>query len=255
MLALLTNDDGIKAEGLQVLYEVACKFFDRVVVVAPRTQKSAISHAITINRSFRVFPGDRPDWWAVEANPSDCIFFGLRELLDAKPDFVLSGINLGPNVGYDTIYSGTVAAAREGLMNGVRSLAFSLAVTYPVPFEQAKPVVEKVLKHALDNPIPGWALINVNIPSVEMFGKLRGYRLAGLGTRVFAHKTATWRDPMGNVHGWIGGKDFIFEGDDDSDCRWLSKGYVTLTPLAWNHAPVLSPEMSAWVEKLNSIDR
>jgi len=250
MLALLTNDDGIRADGLRVLHSVASRLFDRVVVVAPRTQKSAVSHAITINRSFRVFPGEKPDWWAVEANPCDCVFFGMRELLDVKPDFVLSGINLGPNLGFDTIYSGTVAGAREGLMNGIASMAFSLAVTYPVPFEQAEPAVERVLRLVLENPLPRDVLLNVNIPSKETFGEVKGMKACGLGTRVFANKTATWRDPMGNAHGWIGGRDFLLEGEEDSDCRWIQQGYVTLTPLSWNHAVLDGREIAAWRSRL-----
>ena len=138
MFALITNDDGIQADGIQTLIRVASRVFDKIVVVAPRSQKSAVSQAITINRSFRVFERYGDDMYGLEATPTDCVFFGLRELVDRKPDFLLSGINLGPNLGYDTLYSGTVGAAREGLMNGIPSLAFSLAVTRPVDFEQAE---------------------------------------------------------------------------------------------------------------------
>jgi len=250
MLALITNDDGLNAPGIAPLIRVARKLFDRVVVVAPRSQTSAVSHGITINRTFRVFPQDEPDVYAVEALPADCVFFAMRHILDVQPDFVLSGVNLGPNMGYDTVYSGTVAGAREGLMHGVRSVAFSLAATRPVPFEQTEPVLEKVLRHCMEHPFPARMMLNVNIPSKEMFGDVKGYRLTSLGTRVFANKTALWKDPMGNLHGWIGGREFALEGNGDSDCRHLPEGYVTLTPLTWNLSLPEDLECSDWAKGL-----
>jgi len=246
MLALITNDDGIKADGLEALTRVARRVFDRVVVAAPRSQKSAVSHAITINRTFRIFERYGPDAYGLEATPADCVFLALRELLDEKPDFVLSGMNLGPNLGFDTIYSGTVAGAREGLMNRVRSMAFSLAVTRPVPFEQAEPWIEKVLRFAVENPFPDDTMMNVNIPSVEMFGVPRGFKVCSLGTRVFSNKTTVWEDPMGIKHGWIGGKDFALEGDENSDCHWIKQGYATLTPLTWNLGRADLADAAVW---------
>ncbi len=244
MLALVTNDDGIKAEGIRVLAQVARRIFDRVVVVAPRTQKSAVSQAITINRTFRVFQRYGPDAYGIEATPADCVFFGLRELLDERPDFVLSGVNLGPNLGYDTVYSGTVAGAREGIMNGVPSISFSLAVTQPAPFEQCAPYIEEVLRHALENGLPDRTMLNVNIPGQEIFGQPKGYR-------VFANQTALWEDPMGARHGWIGGKDFALEGDEYSDCYWMKQGYVTLSALTWDLSCNGRVDMRAW-EALSS---
>jgi len=251
MLALITNDDGITADGIQTLIRVARRVFDRVVVAAPRSQKSAVSQAITINRSFRIFDRYGDDMYALEATPTDCVFFALRELMDERPDFVLSGINLGPNLGFDTLYSGTVAGAREGLMNGIPSLAFSLAVTRPVDFEQAEVHVETVLKAAVKRGIPEGMMLNVNIPSQEMFGPVKGFRFCGLGTRVFDNKTVTWEDPMGAKHGWIGGRDFSLQGDEDSDCRWMAKGYATLTPLTWNLARTNAAGIDDWKEELD----
>jgi 5'-nucleotidase len=233
MLALITNDDGIQSPGISVLAEVARRVFDRVVVVAPRGQQSAVSHAITINKMFRVFP-DGQDRYALEATPADCVFYAVRQILDQKPDYVLSGVNLGPNLGFDTLYSGTVAGAREGLMHGIRSISFSLAANRPVPFDQAAPVIEQVLRNAGRFDWDPDVMLNVNIPSREMFSDPKGFRACSLGTRVFDNKTAQFTDPMGNTHGWIGGREFALKGDDDSDCVWLKKGYVTITPLTWN---------------------
>jgi len=251
MRVLVTNDDGIRADGIRSLVRAARRVFDEVVVVAPRVQKSAVSQAITVNRVFRVVERYGDDSFGLEGTPTDCVFFALHELLDKPPDFVLSGINLGPNLGFDTIYSGTVAGAREGLMNGVRSLSFSLAVTHPVPFEQAEPHVERVLRAVVDHPFPEDAMLNVNIPSREMFGEVQGYRACSLGRRVFANKTALWTDPMGQRHGWIGGRDLVLRGDENSDCHWVKQGYVTLTPLTWNLAINQHLDLASYEDRLN----
>jgi len=233
MLALITNDDGIGSPGIAMLERVARTYFDRVVVAAPRGQQSAVSHAITINKMFRVFK-EAEDRYAIEATPADCVFFAIRQLLDVRPDYVLSGVNLGPNLGFDTLYSGTVAGAREGLMHGIRSLSFSLAANRPVPFEQAAPVLEEIFGMLESFDWSRGTMLNVNIPSKEMFSAPKGFRACGLGTRVFDNKTAAFTDPMGMSHGWIGGREFALAGNEDSDCVWLKKGYVTISPLTWN---------------------
>jgi 5'-nucleotidase len=246
MLALITNDDGIKAPGIKALTEAARRHFDRVVVVAPRSQKSAVSQAITINKTFRVFDRYGDDAWAIEANPADCVFFAVRELLDEKPDMVLSGVNLGPNMGYDTLYSGTVAAAREGVLQGIPSMAFSLAVTQPVDFAQCAPHLDAVISRAIEHGIAPETMLNVNIPSREMFGEPKGIKVCGLGRRVFGNKTTIWEDPMGIKHGWIGGKDLALEGDEASDCHGMKQHYVTVSALGWNLSVNHQVDMSHW---------
>lgn len=253
MIALITNDDGYEAPGIKVLAEVARELFDRVVVAAPRGQKSAVSQAITLNRGLRIYPEDE-DGWAIEATPTDCVFFALRELMDEPPDFVLSGVNLGPNLGYDTLYSGTVAGAREGLMNGIPSLSFSLAATRPIPFEQAKPHIKRVLEFALATEWPEGVMLNTNIPSREMFCDPKGYKVCSLGRRVFDNKTATWTDPMGRDHAWIGGRNFAMEGGENSDCKCLKEGYVTLTPLTWDLSGDHNEQLLLMREKLTSLE-
>lgn len=246
MLALVTNDDGIKAPGIQVLVEAARRRFDRVVVAAPRTQKSAVSQSITINKAFRVFERYGPDAYGLEATPTDCVFFAVHELLEEKPDFVLSGVNLGPNLGYDTIYSGTVAAAREGLLQGIPSIAFSLAVTEPVDFRQCLPHIDRVLVTAQEQGLAPETMLNVNIPSVELFGEPKGTRVCHLGRRVFANQTAVWEDPMGLKHGWIGGRDLSLQGSEGSDCYWMKKGYMTISALTWDLSCNEQVDMSHW---------
>jgi 5'-nucleotidase len=246
MLALVTNDDGIKAPGIQVLIEAARRRFDKVVVVAPRTQKSAVSQSITINKAFRVFERYGENAYGLEATPTDCVFFGIHELLEERPDFVLSGVNLGPNLGYDTIYSGTVAAAREGLLQEIPSIAFSLAVTKPVDFRQCLPHLDKVLETAMTKGLEPETMLNVNIPSIEMFGAPKGTKVCHLGRRVFANETATWTDPAGIKHGWIGGRDLSLQGDEGSDCYWMKRGYTTISALTWDLSCNARADMSHW---------
>lgn len=246
MFALITNDDGIQAPGVAALETAARRVFDEVAVVAPRGQMSAVSHAITLRRSFRVerFNEHR---YSVEASPADCVFFAVRELFrDRKPDVVLSGVNQGPNLGYDTLYSGTVAGAREGVMQGIPALSFSVAVLKDPPFEQAVGPVEAVLRNFVRTGLPVDTMANVNIPSFERHGAPKGFRVCTLGRRVFENRTALWTDPTQGLHGWIGGRDFTLDGDEDSDCAWIDQGYVTLSLLTWNLACANMAPLTEW---------
>ena len=175
------------------------------------------------------------------------MLFRSRELTGGvHPVFVLSGVNLGPNLGYETLYSGTVAAAREGLMHGIPSIAFSLGVMKEVSFDQARPHLEHVLRMAMERGLPRERMLNVNIPSLEAFGPVKGYRECSIGTRVFLNKTCTWRDPLGNLHGWIGGREFTLAGDETTDCYWVQRGFVTMSLLTWNLGAASIGELKSW---------
>jgi len=251
MFALITNDDGISAPGIHALEAAAREVYEEVLVVAPRGQASAVSHAITLNRSFRLFRQD-PEHVALEAYPADCVFFAIRELCTKTPDVVLSGINMGPNLGYDTLYSGTVAGAREGAMSGIPSVAFSLAGRFPhFAFEQAVPHVRNVLRLVREHGLPADTMLNCNVPALEVFGEPKGYRFCHLGRRVFDNKTTIFTDPMEGEHGWIGGRNFEMAGDEGSDCFAMKNGYVTLSTLTWNLSAVPLPTQRAWEESLN----
>jgi len=251
MFALITNDDGIGAPGIKVLEEAARQVFEEVLVVAPKGQASAISHAITLNRSFRLFRQDESHV-ALEAYPADCVFFALRELCHKQPDVVLSGINMGPNLGYDTLYSGTVAGAREGAMSGIASLAFSLAGMPPdFPFDMTIPHVIRILQLVKRFGLPPETLLNVNLPAPEIFGDPKGFRFCHLGRRVFDNATAVFKDPMGGEHGWIGGRNFVMAGDEGSDCHAMKNGYITLSSLTWNMSSAPLPEVDSWERALN----
>jgi len=234
MRVLISNDDGIEAPGLAVLERAARQVFQEVAVVAPLHHQSGMSHALTLNRPV-LCRETAPGRWALDGRPADCVFLAIYHLLEQPPDLVLSGINAGPNLGYDTIYSGTVAAAREALMNGVPAISFSLAGTRVFDHEACLAPVLAVLEAvAAGPPLPRDAMLNVNIPSRAEFGPPRGFRACALGTRVFANRTEEWTDPRGNRFLWLGGWDLDMKGDEDSDTWWIGQGYVTLTPLTWN---------------------
>ena len=234
MYVLISNDDGIDAPGLAVLERVAREVFDEVAVVAPLHAQSAMSHALTLNRP--VLCNDLgEDRWALDGKPADCVFLALNHLLERKPDLVLSGINNGPNLGYDTIYSGTVAAAREGLMNELPAVSISLAATRRFDHEACFGPVRDILSAVrAAPPLPRGVMLNVNIPSHAEYGRPRGYRACSLGTRVFANQTEEWTDPRGNRFLWLGGRDLNMKGGEDSDTYWIGQGFVTITPLTWD---------------------
>ncbi|MFH1529123.1 MAG: 5'/3'-nucleotidase SurE [Pseudomonadota bacterium] len=234
MFVLISNDDGYDAPGLAILERAAREVFDEVAVVAPLEHQSAMSHAVTLNRPV-LCRGLGHLRWAIAGTPSDCVFLALHHLLDRKPDLVLSGINNGPNLGYDTIYSGTVAAAREGLMNDVPALSFSLAATRRFDHEHCFEPVRTILRAVREAPpLPSGTMLNVNIPSYAEYGPPVGYRACSLGTRVFANQTSEWTDPQGNQYLWLGGSDLDMKGGEDADTYWIGQGYVTVTPLTWD---------------------
>ena len=225
MRILVTNDDGYNSEGIKVLYEVA-REFGEVTVVAPKFEQSGVSHAITLLKPLWL-KEISPEWYCLEGTPVDCVFLALGHIMtDRRPDLVLSGINSGPNLGWDVVYSGTVAAAIEGALKGVPSIAFSTACGKSDP-HKAAPFVKTVIKHLLPllkgHPIP----VNVNIP----MNGVKGYKVAKLGRRVYSNEVIERVDPRGRDYLWIGGERITMDDDPETDCGLITKGYVTITPL------------------------
>ena len=171
MRILLTNDDGIHAKGLEVLEEIASKLGDEIWVVAPETDQSGLAHSLTLNEPLRLRKtGDRR--FALKGTPTDCVIMGVRELMDEPPDLILSGVNNGQNIGDDITYSGTVAAAMEGALLGIPSIALSQAyewadklrsIKWETTLEHALPLIKKVQKAGM----PRKTLININFPNCD----------------------------------------------------------------------------------------
>jgi 5'-nucleotidase len=228
---LLSNDDGVHAAGLRAL---AAAFSDRdeVWVVAPDREQSASSHAISLHRPLRMVELE-PRWYAVDGTPTDAVYMGLCLVMrKAPPDVVISGINHGPNLGNDVHYSGTVAAAIEGALLGVPSLAFSLAAQPPHDFAPAArfaaALARQMLADAAAGGSPAPFLLNVNVPA----GPVRGYRFTRLGRRTYGNDVVEKTDPRGRKYYWIGGEGGARNEDiPGSDCNAVREGMASVTPL------------------------
>ena len=233
MRLLISNDDGILARGLECLERAARPLGD-VWVVAPDREQSATSHSLTLHHPLRpVQLGDQR--WQVDGTPTDCVMVAISALLPERPDFVLSGINHGPNMGEDVLYSGTVAAAMEGLALGVPSIAVSFAGRVLRAddrlLEDHVSTLTRLLDHLTKLPaFPADTLFNVNIPAVPA-ADVKGVKLTRLGRRVFSDSLTKMKDPWGREILWIGGGSVAWSGSDDSDFRAVQDGYVSVTPL------------------------
>jgi 5'-nucleotidase len=227
-LILLSNDDGVHAEGVRSLRRALLAVAD-VFVVAPEHEQSASSHRITLSAPLRHRElGDGIH--AVDGTPADCIYIALnlRGLLPRRPDLVVSGINHGFNLGGDVIYSGTVAAAREGALRGIRSLAVSAdarADMVKVAAHCAPLVVQALQLDVQQGPT---LFLNVNYPAVEP----RGARATRLGRRDYADIVEARTDPRGRSYYWIGGPVSPHDNVDGSDTTAVDNGYVSVTPLS-----------------------
>jgi 5'-nucleotidase len=229
MRILVTNDDGYLASGIQVLAEAAGGLGD-VVVVAPDREQSATSHSLTLHHPLRVRTPSE-DLYVVEGTPTDCIVLALGELLTEKPDFVLSGINHGANLGDDVLYSGTVAAAMEATILGIPSVAVSYTGQEPTEIAAWGPVLATLLGKLLQrDDFPAETLLNINLPAIAP-AELKGVRVATLGRRAYVGSLTRARDPNGKEYFWIGGGESKWWGGPDVDFRAVHSGYISITPL------------------------
>ncbi|HET8725323.1 MAG TPA: 5'/3'-nucleotidase SurE [Anaeromyxobacteraceae bacterium] len=225
MRVLLSNDDGVHAAGLAAL--AAAFPDDEVWVVAPDREQSASSHAISLHRPLRITQvGERR--FAVDGTPTDAVYLAVNHLMRATPpDVVLSGVNHGPNLGNDVLYSGTVAAAMEGALLGFHAVAVSLAAPPPHDFRAAAAFAAGLARRLVAEPLPSPVLLNVNVPA----GPVRGHRVARLGQRTYGNEVVEKLDPRGRRYFWIGG-DASHRDVPLSDCNTvLDEGLVSVTPL------------------------
>lgn len=233
MRLLCSNDDGILAHGLECLVRAA-EQIGEVTVVAPDREQSATSHSLTLHHPLRpVKRGERR--YQIDGTPTDSVMLGIEVLMPERPDFVLSGINHGQNMGEDVLYSGTVAAAMEGLALGVPSIAISFAGgdlrADIAKLDEQVEVLVPLLRHLTSLPrFPENTLLNVNLPP-RRADEIMGVRLTRLGRRVYSNSITPMRDPYGRQIYWVGGGDISWTGSDDSDFRAVNDGYISVTPL------------------------
>jgi len=233
---LLTNDDGINAPGLAALRKAAQQLGE-VAVVAPDTERSGVAHSITLAQPLRirrVYHGGEFFGFGINGAPADCVKLACREILDALPDLLLSGINLGANAAINVLYSGTVAAAIEGAMLRVPSVAFSLAEIERPDFDEAAGVALAVLRRVLDHQFPPATVLNVNIPGLPG-SRLRGVRVTHQSLTSYRELYERRVDPWGRPYFWITAElARDFEREPHSDLWALAQGYVSVTPLHYD---------------------
>ncbi len=232
MRFLLSNDDGIYAEGIKALRK-ALEEIGEVTVVAPDRERSASGHGITVTRPLRTktikYKNSSSIAYAVDGTPADCVKLGLEALMNEPPDLVISGINLGPNLGTDVLYSGTVSAAYEGVINGVPAIAVSLNTWTDPDFSYAAEFVKEYVPNMLKHPLPPGTLLNINVPHGI---KPKGIRVTKLGYRRYIDVFDKRTDPRGRVYFWMAGEPEDVNADDpDTDIGAIKKGYITITPI------------------------
>lgn len=233
MRILLTNDDGIHARGLHTLVRELGNMAE-VYVVAPDRERSATGHSITVFEPIKSvktqIPGAKGAW-IVGGTPVDCVKLAIARLLDEKMDLVVSGINHGPNLGTDVLYSGTVSAAAEGVLMGSPSMAVSLnSYADDMDFEFAAQFTGRVACYIHRVGLDAKTLFNINIPAV-LPRDIKGIRFCRLGARNYDNLFEERQDPRGNTYYWLGGGVVEEEQEPDSDVVAVKSGYISVTPI------------------------
>lgn len=229
MNILVSNDDGVLAPGIALLADV-CREVGTVTVVAPDREQSGTSHSLTLHRPLR--PTRRPDGgWQIDGTPTDCAMLAIQALMPERPDFVFSGVNHGPNMGEDVLYSGTVAVAMESVALGVPGIAISYSGSQLETLATYRDTLVRLVRRITSvSDFPPELLLSVNLPRCDA-ADVQGVRVTKLGSRFFSESLMRMKDPWGREIYWIGGGSAIWAGPDDSDFRAIQEGYVSVTPL------------------------
>ena len=250
MRILVTNDDGILAPGIEALYRAVADL-GQVEVVAPETTQSGVGHAISVLTpmpAHRVHVKNVFEGWAVDGRPADCVKLALLELLEWRPDFLISGINAGMNTGVYILYSGTVAGAAEGAIYGIPSMAVSLELSDHLDFERAGRIARQVFqRYAAVEPAAGTCL-NVNIPALDG-GWPKGIRVCPQSVVPADDRYQKQIDPRGHRVYWLDGTLPKQTGHPNTDMEALLDGYVSITPLSFDvtdHAMLSTVDRWGW---------
>ena len=249
MRILIANDDGYQSAGIGALH-TAMKNLGETTVVAPDRNRSGASNSLTLTHPVHVHR-HAEDIYAVEGTPADCVNIALSGLLESEIDIVVSGINDGPNMGDDVLYSGTVAAAMEGRFLGQPAIALSMATHKPAHFATAAKIAEQMVAHLAVAPLPANTILNVNVPDVPL-DQIRGKRLTRLGTRHPAANAIKQESPRGEAIFWIGAAGSIDDRSDGTDFHAVEQNCVSITPLTVDLTSVeaLQP-VGDWLERLS----
>lgn len=228
MRILVSNDDGYQARGIihlaTILKEIA-----EVIVVAPDRDRSGASNSLTLKNPLYVTQHEN-GFHSVEGTPTDCVHLAITGLLESEPDMVVSGINAGPNMGDDVIYSGTVAAAMEGRFLGLPALAISLAAYPPKHFDTAARVAKRLVLRLREHPLPANTILNINVPDIP-WEELAGFQATRLGHRHKSEPVVKSIDPRGNTNYWVGPAGPEQDAGPGTDFHAVRTGHVSVTPL------------------------
>jgi len=229
---LIINDDGIQSPGILALAQ-AMESLGSITIVAPDQEQSAKSHSITLNDPIRINPVNLKrgfKGWSVKGTPVDCAKIALKSLFKKKPDLLISGINLGSNLGKNLVYSGTISAAYEGTTLGIPSAAISLDSFTAKEFSAAKQVSISIATYLLKNKLPKGTMLNVNVPYIRK-NKIKGFRVTKQGRSGFIDTFEKRVDPRGRSYFWIKGKISNFDSSVEFDGEAILNGYVSITPI------------------------
>jgi 5'-nucleotidase len=250
---LISNDDGISALGIRTLANTLAQGGHHVTVVCPDTERSATGHGLTLHHPIRaeivesIFHPNVTAW-SCSGTPADCVKFALSAVLDERPDFVLAGINHGSNLGTDVLYSGTVSVAMEGMIEGIPSIALSLASFTIKDFQPAADFAKQLLSQLQQHPLPQSTLLNVNIPPVPT-EKIAGVKVTRQGLRRYTESFEKRLDPRGKSYYWLVGEvveeieqpdHMHLSPDIPTDVQAIRDNYITITPLQYNWTDVQS---------------
>jgi 5'-nucleotidase len=247
MRILLSNDDGVHAQGIKVLFDHLTKEFD-VTLVAPDRNCSGASNSLTLVNPLRTHTLEN-GFIAVNGTPTDSVHLGISQLMDSHPDLVVAGINHGANLGDDTLYSGTVAAATEGRHMGMPAIAVSLVGNEH--FDTAAAVVVKLITRLKDFPLPQDQILNVNVPDIPL-AELKGIKVTRLGHRHQAEAMKKQQDPWGRNIYWYGQLGPELDAGEGTDFHAIANNYASITPLTVDMTAHKSIDtMAKWVNELS----
>lgn len=229
MHILISNDDGYLAPGLVALADAMRPLATRITVIAPDQNQSASSNSLTLQSPLRVNQAAN-GFFYVNGTPTDCVHLAICGLLEELPAMVISGINAGPNLGDDVLYSGTVAAAMEGRFLGAPAIAVSCNARDPKYYATAAKVAQELVKRLLSHHLPSSIILNVNVPDVP-WEQLAGWKVTRLGSRHKAEQIIQDTDPHGHRIYWIGPPGLEQDAKPDTDFFAVNNNYVSITPL------------------------
>lgn len=258
---LLTNDDGFDSSGLLALKD-ALKDLAHITIVAPASEKSACGHGLTLTRPLSFVRIDDDFYKLEDGTPSDCVYLALNSLYEQKPDLVISGINLGSNMGEDITYSGTAAGAMEACIQGVPSIAISQLMpdknrSKHFDFSLAKQCIAEVVKMIFTQgyPLEERKFLNINIPHIPP-KECKGYKITQMGYRIYADDAQVHRNPRGQEYYWLGLHPLQWEERTDTPCangsdfKAVHNNYVSITPIKLDMTSYEDTKtLESWIQK------